>query len=238
LGSLSDWATVATTPIEWMSSGRGSSNCGSFWAERKSRFPGGARAAPRAWIDESRPTTNGAIMCGNTTMSRNGTSGRTSPDRVAISFDVMELLVLPGPRRRQTARGAASKGREALPRLAENRDGVRVVFDHVLGDDAFLDVLVRADLVHHFEHEVLDEVLQTPCPDVPRQSLLGDCFDGVIGKTKLDVLEFQHRLILLDERVLGLSQDLDERSLIELRQSRHHGQAADELRDHPVLDQV
>src|SRR6266542_1668595 len=238
LGSFSDWATVATTPMAWMSSGRGSSSWGSFWAERKSRLPGVARAASRAWIDESRPTTKGAIMCGNTTMSRSGTSGRTSPVRVVISFDLMELLVLPWPRRRRTARGAASKGGEALPRLAENRDGVRVVLDHVLGNDAFLDVLVRRDLVHHVEHEVLDDDLQTPCPDVPGESFLGDGFDGVIGKTKLDVLEFQHRLILLDERVLRLSQDLDERSLIELCQGRDHRKAADELGDHSVLDQV
>src|SRR5207237_1472936 len=107
--------------------------------EGKSRCAGVARGDSRAWIDESRPTTNGAIMCGNTTMSRSGTSGRTSPDRVAISFDLMKLLVLPGPRRRQTARGAASEDREALPRLAANRDGVRVVLDHVLGAYAFLD---------------------------------------------------------------------------------------------------
>jgi len=32
--------------------------------------------ASSAWIDARRPTTNGAIIDGNTTMSRNGTRGR------------------------------------------------------------------------------------------------------------------------------------------------------------------
>ena len=46
------------------------------------------------------------------------------------------------------------------------------------------------------------------------------------------------RLILLDQRVLRLGQDLDQRALVEVVQRGDHRQAADELRDQAELQQI
>ena len=52
------------------------------------------------------------------------------------------------------------------------------------------------------------------------------------------LLQLEVLLVLLDDRVLGLAQDADERRLVEVVQGGHHGQPPDELRDEPVLQQV
>ncbi len=70
--------TAAMTPMSQMSSRSGSSIRGSFWAARKMRLVVPESACSRARTELSRPTMNGAIIWGNTTMSRRGTSGRTS----------------------------------------------------------------------------------------------------------------------------------------------------------------
>src|SRR5262249_3835438 len=220
-----------------MSAGVGSSSWGFFWAARKSLLVDVDSASSSAWMEDSRPTTNGAIMWGKTTMSRSGTRGSLSDPAVVgwLDFISFKVLRLPGC-------WGGAEGREdvrrASTRLSEDRDRVRMVLDEVPRDDAFLDVVVRGDLVHHVEHQVFDDDLQAPRPDVPGQGFLGDRLDGVVGETQLDVLELQHRLVLLDERVLGLAQDLDESRLIQLRERRAHRQPADELRDHAELDEV
>ena len=66
---------VATTPTSWMSPAAGSSIFGSRCAARKIRLSGVRRAASSAAMDDARPTTNGAIIRGKTTMSLSGTSG-------------------------------------------------------------------------------------------------------------------------------------------------------------------
>ena len=74
-------ATVATTPTSWMSVGPAARRAaGPSAPARKSRFRGSPGPASRARMDDSRPTTKGAIWCGKTTMSR---SGRAAASRAA-----------------------------------------------------------------------------------------------------------------------------------------------------------
>src|SRR5438876_11788029 len=133
-----------------MSCGRGSSSCGFFCAARNRRLEGVARAASSARIEDSRPTTNGAIMCGKTTMSRNGTSGRDSICRVKFSEGFMGFS-MSGPALGEDQRVTAARtgpGRTRSSRLAEDRNRVGVVFDHVRGDDTFLGVVFGRNLGH------------------------------------------------------------------------------------------
>ena len=44
----------------------------------------------RACTDFSRPTNNGTIMCGNTTISRNGNTGKTEPSTIS---DMLPLII-------------------------------------------------------------------------------------------------------------------------------------------------
>ncbi len=57
-------------------------------------------------------------------------------------------------------------------------------------------------------------------------------------KLQLHVLVLEQALVLAGDRVLGPGQDLDEGGLVEVVERRHHGEAAHELRDEAVLDEV
>ena len=48
----------------------------------------------------------------------------------------------------------------------------------------------------------------------------------------------EHLLVLLEQRVLRLRENLDQRDLVELLERRHDRQPADELGNQAVLDQV
>ena len=67
---------------------------------------------------------------------------------------------------------------------------------------------------------------------------LGDRLEGVVGEPQLDVLVLEQLLVLPRDRVARLRQDLDQRRLVELVQRADDRQAADELGDQAVLDQV
>jgi hypothetical protein len=57
-------------------------------------------------------------------------------------------------------------------------------------------------------------------------------------KVRLDVFHLEQPLILLDQRVLRLGQDLDQRFLVEVFQRRDHRQTADEFRNQAELQQI
>ena len=60
----------------------------------------------------------------------------------------------------------------------------------------------------------------------------------VLGEGELHALHLEQPLVLLDQRVLRLGQDLDQRRLVEVLERRDHRQAADELGDQAELQQV
>src|SRR5215471_11027164 len=102
-------------------------------------------------------------------MSRRGTSGSLSRGRAGLSCVLMvsESYKL----RAEATSGSIRQGPGLgwLPRLAQDGDRVGVMLDHVFRDDALLDVVVGGDLVHHLEHQVLDDDLQAPRPHVAGQ---------------------------------------------------------------------
>ena len=58
------------------------------------------------------------------------------------------------------------------------------------------------------------------------------------GEDQLHLVEVEELLVLLDDGVLRLGHDLDQRVLVQRLEHHHHGQAADELGDQAVLQQV
>src|SRR5512141_2207408 len=165
--------TWLIVPVRWISSSSGSFVDGSIWEERKiSRSK--ERAASRAATDLSRPTNRGTTMPGKTTMSRRGSSGRIflrsamGPPSSAMSG---ELGFLP-------FHAFHDLGLDAPPSA-----------DHVLGDDAPADVALGRDLVHHVEHDMLEDRAQTPRPGLPLDRLLGDGVQRRVGELELHVLE-------------------------------------------------
>src|SRR5215468_1857278 len=82
---------LAIVPVEKISSGRGSSTFASCCVARKIlRSP--ARASSNARTLDSRPTTNGVIMCGKMTTSRMGIIGKRR-----VSDFSFEVIIYPEP---------------------------------------------------------------------------------------------------------------------------------------------
>ena len=78
-----------------------------------------------------------------------------------------------------------------------------------------------------------------PRAPVSRSSALSAIeVERVVGEDELDPVEGEEALELLDERVARLGQDRDEVVARELVDGAHHRQAADELGDQPVVDEV
>src|SRR5690606_31324417 len=76
-GSLSNCSTVARVPTPYRSAAPGSSTSADFCAtSAMRRSPSIASSSAR--MDFSRPTNSGMTMCGNTTTSRSGSTGRVA----------------------------------------------------------------------------------------------------------------------------------------------------------------
>src|SRR6185295_16880249 len=195
-----------------MSSGRGSSTDASCCAARKMRLSLSS-ACSSARVDDGRPMTNGIIMCGKTTTSRSGTIGR-------VSYSSIESLKC------------------VLAGLFDQGDRLFLAHDDLAGDDALADLLLARERVHQVEHEILDDHAQAARPDLPRQRLLRDRLERVVGELQLHVLVLEQLHVLTRDGVARLREDLNQRRPVELVERADDGEAADELGDEAVLDQV
>src|SRR3990172_10768775 len=211
--------TWLIVPTRWISSSSGSFVEGSIWEERKIRRSK-ERAASRAATDLSRPTNRGTTIPGNTTISRRGSSGRiffrSVMDPPSPVF-LCELDFLP----------FQDLGLDAPPPA-----------DHVLRDDAPADVALRRDLVHHVEHDVLEDGAQPPRAGLPLDRLLGNGVKRLVGEFELHVLEVEQPLVLADQEIGRPGEDLHQRGLGQLVQRGQHRKAPDELGDEAVPDHV
>src|SRR6266545_6582833 len=210
-GSFRLWTTLATHPIVKMSSGRGSSTDASCCAARKMRLSF-SNACSSARVDDGRPITNGIIMCGKTTTSRSGTIGR-------VSYSSIESL-------------------KVLAGLFDQGDRLFLAHDDLAGDDALPDLLLTGQRVHQVEHELLDDHAQAARANFARQRLFRDRFERVVRELQLHVLVLEQLLVLTRDRVARLREDLDEGGLIQLVERPDDGEAADELGDQTVLDEI
>src|SRR5579863_6137497 len=105
-------------------------------------------------------------------------------------------------------------------------------------DDTTSHVAPTGQVVHHVEENLLEDGAQPAGAGATQKGLLGHSLESVVGELELDAVEFEHPAVLLDERVLGLDEDPDQRVLVEARDCAHHGQPANEFRDEPELDEV
>src|SRR5215471_946219 len=130
-----------------MSSGCGSSTDASCWAARKMRLSF-INACSSARVELGRPITNGIIMCGKTTTSRNGTMGRvrTLPTET------------PG----------------TLSGLLDQRDRLVLRQNDFAGDCHLADLLLIRDLIHQIEHEIFNDHAQPARADLPFERRLRD----------------------------------------------------------------
>ena len=82
-------------------------------------------------------------------------------------------------------------------------------------------------------------IARRPRAPVPRRiAWSAIALERVVGELELDAVELEQPAVLPDQRVLRLGEDRDERVAVEVVHAGDHRQAADELRDHAVLEQV
>src|SRR5437773_6207599 len=119
-----------------------------------------------------------------------------------------------------------------------DEEGPLAVQDDLARDDALLEPLDGRQLVHDLEHDLLQDRPEPARAGPPLERLLRDGRHRVVRELQADLLEVEVLLVLLDDRVLRLPQDADERRLVEVVERRDDGQPADELGDEPVLQEV
>src|SRR3954452_6489375 len=116
--------------------------------------------------------------------------------------------------------------------------GLDALLDRLLRHRALDDVLARRELEHHVEQGALDDRAEAAGAGLALESLLRNLRERLLGEDELDRVVGEEALVLAHEGVLGLGQDLDEIVALELVHGRDDRQAADELRDQPVGEQV
>src|SRR5713226_1716936 len=215
-GNFRLWTMLATVPTLKISSGLGSSTEASCWVARKI-FLSPARASSSARTEASRPTMNGVIICGKMTMSRTGIIGT----RFNSVFSRLNMF--------------------SLVRLACFLEQVPVDFPaahHLGGDHELPDLALRRQVVHQLEHQVFQDHAQPAGAYLSLQGQVGDGFQRFIGESQPHIFELEQSLVLTDQGVLRLGQDAHQRALVQVGQYPHDRQAADELWDQAVADQI
>src|SRR5262249_9391857 len=162
-----------------MSSSAGSFVFASFCAARRMNFCLFI-ASSRARMDFWRPTKSGTTMCGKTMMSRSGSRGtrRLPVDGWSRESRLSFLKSMRPP--------CSGSGR--LGGLLVEDDRLLLVGDHLLGDEHFLDVGLRRDVVHHVEHDVLHDGAQSAGARLPFERLPGDRLERAVGEAEVNTL--------------------------------------------------
>src|ERR1700704_1235592 len=110
--------------------------------------------------------------------------------------------------------------------------------DRPLRDQAALDLGTRWDLEHGVEESLLNDRFQSARTSASKKRQLRYGIERAFLENELHVVEREELLILLHQRVLRLGEDADDVLLVEVMQGHDDRQAADELGDEPVLQEV
>src|SRR5579883_605392 len=176
----------------------------------------------------------GASTVPDARKSRSGLWDFTLP-RCRTLYDSAGLL---RPRwRPYRLRRLALPGQHLAIRAAE-KDGLAVAADDFVVHNALARAIHGRDVEHDVRQRVLDDGSQPAGAGLLRQGQLGRGAQGIRGEDELHLVQRQELLVLLDDGVLGLGQDADQVFLVQRVERHSHRQAAHELGDQAVLEQV
>src|SRR5689334_8910952 len=125
-----------------------------------------------------------------------------------------------------------------LRRIREHHQRLAVVGDRRLVDDDAREVRHRRQVVHHVEQNLFEDRAQTARARLSRKGLSGNRAQCKLADLELDAFHPEHLVVLLDQRVLRLDQNLDQRRFVELVERRNDRQPSHELGNEAELDQV
>src|SRR5262249_55934691 len=110
--------------------------------------------------------------------------------------------------------------------------------NHVFGDHEIANLPLHREVIHHFQHEVFEDHAQAPRANFALESQLGDGVEGVVRKSEADILKFEQPLVLLQQRVLGLGENANQRGLVQVVHHTCNGQTANKLGYQSVTNQI
>ena len=122
--------------------------------------------------------------------------------------------------------------------LFEYSDGSVLAEDGILGDEDFLDLLLRRGIIHDVQHHVFEDGTQSPSAGFLVKGFPCDRPQRAFRELQFHLLEGEQFLILFRERVSRFGQDSNQRAFIQLVQRRDDRQPTDEFRNQAVLEKV
>src|SRR3977135_3408870 len=176
--------------------------------------------------------------------------------QVAGKCPSMGLNAVATPAQTRPPKGPAAACFESAIRMPRTRSRARAGFDGAVGtigvdvertsgpldyfarDHDLFDAFQSRQVEHGPEEKALENGTQAARAGLALDRLAGDRAKSFVGEGQLDVLHLEQPLILLHQSVLRIGQNLLERSFVEILQRGDHRQAADELRDQAVLQQI
>src|SRR6266550_8360261 len=168
----------------------------------------------------------------------------------------MGLNAVATPAKTRPPKGPAAACFERAIRLPRTRSRARAGFDGAVGtigvdvertsgpldyfarDHDLFDAFQSRQVEHGLEQNAFENGTQAARAGLALDRLAGDRAESFVGEGQLDVLHLEQPLILFHQRILRIGQDLLQRSFVEILQRGDHRQAADELRDQAVLQQI
>src|SRR5678816_1015394 len=117
-------------------------------------------------------------------------------------------------------------------------DRLALLEDDLLGDHHLARGFLGRDVVHHVEHRGLEDGSKAAGPGLAADGLGGDGLQRPVGELQRHPVEVEQLPVLLHQRVLRLAEDAHQGALVQLLQRGDDRQPADELGDHPELEEV
>ena len=102
-------------------------------------------------------------------------------------------------------------------------DCLGLALDEGAGDGDGISQLVRGKLVHQLHHELLHDGAKSAGARVTGQCLLCNRFESLILKDQSHVIQAEELHVLLDNGVLGLTEDADEGIAIQIVEGNDDG---------------
>src|SRR5258707_12088104 len=171
-------------------------------------------------------------------------AARTAPACRGISLPRTRADVMKG----RLHRCAAWRALVLLGRFVFQLDSARLAtrdklrgpqaVDGIAIDHHLLDVRTGGNLEHDIEEHFLDNRAQATSPCLLFERIIGGGFQGIRRKDELGAIQVQQLLILLDDRILRLGQDADQRVAVQVVERDGDGQASNELGDQAEFQQV
>src|SRR6202051_1026839 len=149
-----------------------------------------------------------------------------------------DVFIAYAVRRRLIRSGAGASFHGAIGTVGVDVERASRTLHHFARDNDLFDPFQTWKIEHGVKQNAFENGARAARAGLAFDRLAGNRTKPFVGEGQLDVLHLEQPLILLHQRVLRIGQELLQRSLVEILQRRDHGQAADELRNQAVLQQI